>query len=151
MYSSASSSPSVSRTTVRSGALAIHKWSPRQASPWTVFRPVAKRTRSSASPSRLRSSKIHTESPGVSGFGLRYCGPMPTHSRPCLSKVIAQGLRTSGSRANKATSMSAATSGKSSFAEAGHRKLRIDTIRQQKRMLKEYQVRTLLTTSTASE
>ena len=41
---------------------------------------------------RGTSIRIAISSPGVSGRGLRYCGPNATNNRPCLSNAIAHGL-----------------------------------------------------------
>ena len=53
----------------------------------------------------------HRKSPGVCGVGLRYCGPMPMNIRPCPSKAMEHGLRTSGSLAHKLISKPSATTG----------------------------------------
>ena len=80
------------------------------------MKPEANSILESAEPSPFLSRMIQTESPFVSGLGFLYCGPIPTHNLPSLSKVIAQGFRTRGSLANNETSKSSETLGKLSSA-----------------------------------
>jgi hypothetical protein len=78
------------------------------------LKPVAKVFVRSALPSASESSTSTTLSPGVLVFGLRYCGPLPTQSRPFASKAIEHAWRTSGSRAKNETSKPAGTMGSAS-------------------------------------
>src|SRR5687767_9594953 len=67
---------------------------------------------------------ISIVSPGVSGLGLRYCGPCPTNSRPRASNAIAQGFRTNGSRATISTLKPGGTDGSTAAGSAAKARAR---------------------------